>query len=131
MVSSIANACNLCSVGMKFGDNCFSDKYVPTDRSLVSFDEKKDECRTICYRTNMQTIDTICFHHKAAYTSHFHQQFKSTKCSDPFNLHGMFKKRKRGKREGSKTANLEQADAISMNKLPYSIYPGQKLCVEC
>ncbi len=118
-----------CSVGLQFGDTCFSDKYVPTDNSLIPFDENSADYRTIRYRTNMSVINNICVHHRAAYLSHFHRHHKSTKCTDPFECHGNTNKRKRGKREGTKKSNLEQADEIAKKTLPYNIYPGQHLCI--
>ncbi|KAK4009308.1 hypothetical protein OUZ56_018425 [Daphnia magna] len=86
-MAAVRNNIKECSVGLKLRDAlCFSDKYVTKDSSLITLDDS-DVSKTIAYRVNMRSVPTICLHHVAAFSSHFHRQYQSTSCDDPFGKH--------------------------------------------
>ena len=118
-------------MGLKLRDAlCFSDKYVTKDSSLITLDDS-DVSKTIRYRVNMRSVPTICLHHVAAFSSHFHRQYQSTSCDDPFGIHERNATSRKRKHRGINTATLLHADQMALKNDEIHIFPGQKLCISC
>jgi hypothetical protein len=127
------NSSNKCSVGIFIQDECFLSTFVPVNCSIQSIDSLSEDLRkTICYRTNMTTIPSICRHHLVAFSSRFSKFRQSTKCSNPLSIHCVDGVKSRNiPKDGKKSISLESCEAIKCHRPDLHVYPGQKLCTTC
>jgi hypothetical protein len=124
MATSIRNI-KECAVGLHLGDGlCFTNKYVSENSSLITLDDSETS-GTIRYRLNLKNIQTICLHHVAAFSTHFHRQDQSIKCKDPFGKHQPSLGKRKRKCIGNKMATLTKADQMALKSKAVPIFPGQ------
>jgi hypothetical protein len=104
-----------CSVGSRLSIPCFLSTFTARDQRIQSIENLSEELRkTICLRTNMINIPSIFKHHLIAFSSKFSQFKRSSKCSNPINLHC----EKLGKvtlwKACKKTLSLSMCEAIKL-----------------
>ena len=131
-MSKSLNSSKQCSVGIFVKDVCFLSTFVPVDYSIKSLESLSEDLRkTICYRTNMKTIPSICRHHLVAFSSRFSKFKQSSKCSNPLNIHGVGVSSRNIPKAGKRSISLELCEAIKCHRSDLHVYPGQNLCTTC
>lgn len=102
------------------------------DYSIKSIESLSEHLRkTICYRTNMTTISSMCRHHLVAFSSRFSKFKQSSKCSNPLNIHSVGVKSRNIPKAGKRSISLELCESIKCFRSDLHVYPGQKLCTTC